>query len=225
MDLQVENIKKRYGRKQVLNGVSFEADKGECVGILGTNGTGKSTLLRVMAGVLKANEGRFLWQGKNLLKNASLRSQKVAYIPQGTPLIEELSAMDNLRLWYDSQELERSLSEGVLRQLGVHEFLQTSASRLSGGMRKRLSIGCAIANDPEVLLLDEPTAALDLVCKESILDYFDSFRKAGGLLVLVTHDQWELSMCNRLFMLRGGVLEPYSYGGELRGLIRDLNRS
>ena len=224
MDLQVENIKKQYGRKKVLNGVSFDAEKAECIGILGTNGTGKSTLLRVMAGVLKANEGRFLWQGENLLKNASLRAKKVAYVPQGTPLIEELSAMDNLRLWYDSEQLERSLSGGVLRQLGVHEFLKTSASRLSGGMRKRLSIGCAIANSPEVLLLDEPTAALDLVCKERILDYFESFRKDGGLLVLVTHDQWELSMCNRLFMLHEGVLEPYTYDGQLRGLIRDLER-
>lgn len=224
MDLQVENVKKRYGRKQVLNGVSFSADRGDCVGILGTNGTGKSTLLRIMAGVLKANGGRCLWQGEDLLKNASLRSRTVAYVPQGTPLIEELSALDNLRLWYEPKNLEKSLEEGVLHQLGVHEFLKTRASRLSGGMRKRLSIGCAIARDPDVLLLDEPTAALDLVCKERILDYFESFRKAGGLLVLVTHDQWELSMCGSLHMLSGGRLEPYAFAGDLRGLIRDLDR-
>ena len=224
MDLQVENVTKRYGRKQVLKGVSFTADRGDCVGILGTNGTGKSTLLRIMAGVLKANGGRCLWQGEDLLKNASLRSQTVAYVPQGTPLIEELSALDNLRLWYEPRSLEKSLEAGVLRQLGVHEFLKTRASRLSGGMRKRLSIGCAIARDPDVLLLDEPTAALDLVCKERILDVFESFRKGGGLLVLVTHDQWELSMCGKLHMLSGGLLTPYAYAGDLRALIRDLDR-
>ncbi len=223
MDLQVENVKKQYGRKVVLRGVGFAADRGDCVGILGTNGTGKSTLLRIMAGVLKANGGRVLWQGEDLLKNASLRAKAVAYVPQGTPLIEELSAWDNLRLWYAPRELERALDEGVLRQLGVDEFLKVRASRLSGGMRKRLSIGCAIACDPDVLLLDEPTSALDLVCKERILDYFESFRKKGGLLVLVTHDQWEMSMCSDLHLLRGGLLEPYAYEGDLRGLIRDLD--
>ena len=223
MDLQVENIVKHYGRKPVLNGTGFAASAGDCVGILGTNGTGKSTLLRIIAGVLKANAGRCLWRGEDLLKNASLRSQTVAYVPQGTPLVEELSALDNPRLWYEPKALERSLEEGVLRQLGVNEFLTTGASRLSGGMRKRLSIGCAIAKSPDVLLLDEPTAALDLVCKERILDYFESFRKAGGLLVMVTHDQWELGMCSSHYLLSGGLLQPYAYTGDLRSLIRDLD--
>ena len=224
MDFQVENIQKRYGRKPVLTGVSFSAERGNCVGVVGTNGTGKSTLLRILAGVLKPNGGRCLWQGEDLLKNASLRSRTVAYVPQGTPLIEELSALDNLRLWYAPKDLERSLDEGLLRQLGVQEFLKTGASRLSGGMRKRLSIGCAIARDPSVLLLDEPTAALDLVCKERILDTFESFRRSGGLLVLVTHDQWEMELCSELQLLSGGKLRPYAYEGDLRRLIRDLEQ-
>ncbi len=224
MDLSVENIQKRYGRNRVLTGAGFGADRGDCTGIIGTNGTGKSTLLRILAGVLRANGGRCLWQGEDLLKNTSLRSRTVAYVPQGTPLIEELSALDNLRLWYAPKDLERSLDEGLLRELGVQDFLKTTASRLSGGMRKRLSIGCALARDPSVLLLDEPTAALDLVCKERILDVFESFRKDGGLLVLVTHDQWELSMCGKLHMLSGGLLTPYAYAGDLRALIRDLDR-
>lgn len=222
MDLQVENIQKRYGRNTVLTGAGFAADRGTCAGIVGTNGSGKSTLLRILAGVLKPNGGRCLWQGEDLLKNASLLSRTVAYVPQGTPLIEELSALDNLRLWYAPRELERSLEEGLLRELGVQEFLKTTASRLSGGMRKRLSIGCAIARDPDLLLLDEPTAALDLVCKERILDTFESFRRSGGLLVLVTHDQWELELCSQLHLLSGGKLSPYVFEGDLRGLIRDL---
>ena len=133
------------------------------MGILGANGTGKSTLLKILAGVLRPNAGRFLWQGEDLLRNPRLRASAVAYVPQGTPLIEELSARDNLRLWYEPEALARSLDDGVLRQLGLDEFLQTTASQLSGGMRKRLSIGCALARDPTILLLDEPTAALDLV--------------------------------------------------------------
>ena len=90
MELLVENIRKHYGRKSVLNGAGFSAEGGSCVGILGANGTGKSTLLRILAGVLRADGGSARWQGENLLKNASLRQRAVAYVPQGTPLIEEL---------------------------------------------------------------------------------------------------------------------------------------
>lgn len=224
MDLSVENIQKRYGRNRVLTGASFAADRGDCAGIIGSNGTGKSTLLRILAGVLRANGGRCLWQGEDLLRHPSLRARTVAYVPQGTPLIEELSALDNLRLWYAPKDLERSLDEGLLRELGVPDFLKTTASRLSGGMRKRLSIGCALARDPSVLLLDEPTAALDLVCKERILETFESFRRSGGLLVLVTHDQWEMELCSQLHLLSGGKLSPYTYTGDLQGLLRDLER-
>ncbi len=225
MEAEIIDIKKKYGRKEVLRGTSFRMETGSCVGILGTNGCGKSTLLKILAGVLACDGGQFLWQNEDLLKNAALRAKTVGYVPQGTPLIEELSARDNLRLWYEPQALEQSLDSGVLRQLGVHEFLHTTAVKLSGGMKKRLSIGCAMAKDPAILLLDEPTAALDLVCKEQILDTFDSFRRSGGALVIVSHDQWELSMCDSWLHLRNGVMHPYAYDGQLRHLIAELVES
>ncbi len=222
MEAVIENIHKKYGRKEVLRGTSFRIVSGQCMGIVGANGSGKTTLLKILSGVLRPDEGRFLWQNADLLRSPSLRARTVAYVPQGPPLIEELSARDNLRLWYTPQALEQSLDGGVLRRLGVHEFLRTPASRLSGGMRKRLSIGCALANDPSVLLLDEPSSALDLVAKQHILRFFDDFRKNGGLLVLVSHDPWELEMCDDWRMLRGGVLTPYSFNGERDALIREL---
>lgn len=224
MEAEILDIKKRYGRKEVLCGTSFRIAEGGCLGIIGANGTGKSTLLKILAGVLRPDGGRFLWQGEDLLHAPRLRASTVAYVPQGTPLIEELSAHDNLRLWYGAEELARSLDGGVLRQLGVDEFLQTTASRLSGGMRKRLSIGCALAGEPKILLLDEPTAALDPVCKEHILRCFEGIRSAGGLLVMVSHDPWELDMCSEWLLLRGGVLEPYVFTGERSALIRDLKQ-
>lgn len=225
MEAEILDVKKKYGRKEVLRGASFRVESGSCVGILGTNGCGKSTLLKILAGVLAGDGGQFLWQGQDLLKNAALRAKTVGYVPQGTPLIEELSARDNLRLWYEPEAMERSLEGGMLRQLGIHEFLGTTAVKLSGGMKKRLSIGCAMAKDPTILLLDEPTSALDLVCKEQILDAFDSFRRSGGALVMVSHDQWELSTCDSWLHLRDGVLQPYAYDGQLRHLIAELVES
>ena len=221
-ELVVQDLNKRYGKKAVLRGTAFSVPAGTCVGLLGANGSGKSTLLRILAGLLPPDSGECLWRGEDLLRKPALRQRVAAYVPQGTPLMEELSALDNLRLWYGREELEASLEAGVLRLLGVGEFLKTRASRLSGGMRKRLSIGCALHGDPKLLLLDEPTAALDLVCKEQILDTFADFRAKGGVLLMATHDLAELGGCDRLLLLRGGKTEPYRFDGSLRSLTAEL---
>ncbi len=208
----------------MLRGVTIPVERGGSVALVGANGSGKSTLLRVLAGVLRPQSGEFLWEGVDLLRSRALLERTVAYVPQGTPLLEELSALDNLRLWYDRETLEASLSGGMLRELGVQEFLKTPASRLSGGMRKRLSIGCAISRDPQILLLDEPTAALDLAARERLLDYFSGFCARGGTILLATHDLREVEACTQCCLLSGGVVTPYEYDGDARRLARALER-
>ena len=219
------NIRKSYGKKEVLRGVSLPLGKGQALALVGPNGSGKSTLLRLLAGVIPSGGGEFRWQGEDLLVNRALARKLVAYVPQGTPLIDELTAWDNLRLWYDKASLEQSLSEGMLRQLGVGDFLKTTAGKLSGGMRKRLSIGCAMSGKPEILLLDEPTAALDLVCKQTLLDTFDLFRRQGGLILIATHDLLELGGCDRVLLLSHGTLSPYDYDGDARRLAQVLEQA
>ena len=105
---------------------------------------------------------------------------------------------------------------------GIDAFLKTPVSKMSGGMKKRLSIGCAVANRPPILLLDEPTAALDLVCKESIAQYLRKYKRSGGLLLLTTHDVLELELCDAWYIIRDGVLEPFQYDGNLHTLIESL---
>ena len=222
---ELRDIRKSYGKKTVLRGVSFGAERGEAIGIVGANGSGKSTLLRVLSGVLRPDAGEFYWEGSDLLRSRPALERTVAYVPQGTPLIEELSALDNLRLWYDADALRASLRDGMLRQLGIQDFLKVPASRLSGGMRKRLSIGCAISRDPQILLLDEPAAALDLAARERLLDYFAAFRARGGLIIMATHDLRELESCSRCFLLRGGIAEPYVFDGDTQALARELERT
>ena len=219
---ELNNIRKSYGKKEVLRGVSMPLEKGRIIALAGPNGSGKSTLLRLLAGVIPSGGGEFFWQGADLLRERALARKKVAYVPQGTPLIDELSARDNLRLWYDKEAMEKSLSEGMLRQLGVGDFLKTPAGKLSGGMRKRLSIGCAMSGQPEILLLDEPTAALDLVCKQALLDAFSLFRQQGGLILMATHDLLELSGCDRVYLLSEGTVSLYDYDGDARRLARVL---
>lgn len=222
MQICLEHIRKSYRRKSVLADVCLTAQGGQCIGILGANGSGKSTLLSILAGILPQDGGSFLVNGQDLFSQPRRRSQLVGYVPQGVALMEELTARDNLRLWYAREDLTRELSGGVLALLGIGEFLDTPVSKLSGGMKKRLSIGCAVAGRPPILLLDEPTAALDLACKQQIDRYLRSYRAAGGLLMLTTHDPAELALCDRLYILKDGVLQAYTFTGDVEDLVRRL---
>lgn len=220
--LTIEGIAKNYKKRTVLTDVSLQADAGMMVGILGKNGSGKSTLLSILAGVNKADRGRFQLDAVDLLTDTGRRNQCCAYVPQENPLIGELSARDNLRMWYDKRTMEQSLQNGFLKLLGIDEFLEAGVNQMSGGMKKRLSIGCAIYANPKVLLLDEPTASLDIICREVIYDYLDAFRKNGGIVLLATHEEKEIRMCDTLYVMKDGVSVLYSYTGDVQELIRNF---
>lgn len=222
MNIEVKEISKSFGKKQILDGVGFSAQGGQCVGILGGNGSGKSTLLSILAGIQSAEKGSFLYEGEDLFKNIKLRSKIVGYVPQGTPLIEELTAKDNLLLWYSRDEMKRELEKGILKKLGIQEFIKVPVSKMSGGMKKRLSIGCAIAGNPPVILLDEPMAALDLVCKQTISDYITDHKNRGGIAVLVTHDALEIELCDKLYIIKDKKMKSFEYMGNLEQLIKSF---
>lgn len=222
MKIELAGIQKSYHKKRILENVSLTVESGSCVGILGGNGSGKSTLLSSLAGVQKADAGAFLYAGEDLFKNSKLRTKVLGYVPQGNPLIAELTAWDNLRMWYDRKTLQKELSDGVLAMLGIDSFLKVPVSKMSGGMQKRLSIGCAVAQKPKILLLDEPSAALDLVCKERIYNYFKKYTEEGGTLILTTHDIQEVQLCDKCYILKQGKLEPYEYDGDIQRLVRYL---
>ena len=222
MVIEIKGIKKRYGKKSVLTDVSFSAESGKCIGILGGNGCGKSTLLSILAGVQLPNGGEFLYNGNDLFKYTAQRAELIGYVPQGTPLIEELTAKDNLSLWYSKEDMKKQLNGGLLDMLGIGEFLKTPVSKMSGGMKKRLSIGCAIAKRPPILLLDEPMAALDIVCKQKICEYLNRHKQNGGIVILSTHDIIELELCDECYIIKNGSLVPFQFDGSLENLVKNL---
>lgn len=222
MAIELTGIKKSYRRKKVLEGVSLKVSEGSCAGILGSNGCGKSTLLSILAGVQKADEGAFLYRGQNLMRDGAWRSRVLGYVPQGNPLIEELNAWDNLRMWYDKNTIKRELADGVLAMLGIGSFLKLPVRKMSGGMKKRLSIGCVVAARPQILLLDEPSTALDIVCKEHIYQYLKKYKEDGGIVLLTTHDVQELELCDQCYILKQGMLSPYQYDGDIHRLAGNL---
>ncbi|MCM1266780.1 MAG: ABC transporter ATP-binding protein [Bacteroidales bacterium] len=220
--IEARGIRKAYGKKQVLADVTFFAKSGQCVGILGGNGSGKSTLFSILAGVRKADGGSFLLGETDFLRHSGRIPDVIGYVPQADPLMEELSAWDNLRMWHDKKTIQRELAEGALALLGIGDFLKTPVRKLSGGMRKRLSIACAVASRPEILVLDEPSAALDLVCKDSISRFLTTYKKGGGIVLLTTHDVQDLPLCDVCYILKEGSLRPYAYDGDPHRLAEAL---
>lgn len=230
MQISVRNIRKNYRRKEVLKDISFEAGSGSRIGILGRNGCGKSTLLSVLAGSLKADGGQFLVsddshpETADLLSFPRLRSSLVGYVPQTPPLFEELSALDNLRLWYagSGQDPAREEQDGPVHLLGVDEYLHLPVRKMSGGMKKRLSIACALARRPKILLLDEPGAALDLICRNTIDQYLGSFCRKGGIVITASHEIPEITACTETWILKDGSLHSFLYDGNIETLVSRL---
>lgn len=194
----VSSINKRYGKNQVLSDVSFEAAPGKCIALLGINGSGKSTLLSILSGNLKADSGSYGFD----------TDATAALLPQDNPLLPELTALDNIRLWNPGNR-KKVLDEhnmDICRNLGVDTFLHKRVSKLSGGMKKRLSLAITMMSDPDLLLLDEPLASLDLLCKNGILHYLKTYTTGGGSVVIATHETSALDICDQIYILKNGHL-------------------
>lgn len=218
--IDIVGLKKRYGKRDILKGVTLNIEFGSCIGILGGNGSGKTTILSILAGITDADEGEFICEDYDLLKDDKRRRFLVGIIPQCNPLIEELSGKDNLLLWHDRKYLNMSAKERIIKELGITKFINKRVSTLSEGMKKRLSIACAVKEHSKILLMDEPSAALDIVAKEIIHEYIKKFTDMGGIVILVTHDEGELNLCDRHYILKDGVLNEYRFDGNIKNLAK-----
>ena len=208
--------------KQVLKNINFTVEPGQCIALIGANGTGKSTLLSILAGIREPNKGQLMFQGKDMLlkENRKMLREVTGYVPQDNPLMEELTVYDNLKLWYpDKKRLEQELKEGMLAEFGLEEYLKISVNKLSGGLKKRVSIACALADNPPILIMDEPTAALDMLCKQEIMEYIEKYKKSGKIVIFSTHDKTELRICDKLYILRSGELGEVPPGKSNKELI------
>lgn len=225
--IEVKCVAKKYGRHEVLKDVSFYANTGECVGIVGANGCGKSTLLKILSGSIKPDSGSLVYDGADPLKNVKIFERLIGYVPQENPLMTQLSVMDNLKFWYcdSSRSLKNDLINGAPAMLGISAYADKRVDRLSGGQKKRLSIACALAKQPPVLIMDEPGASLDIVCKEDIKNYLQRYIQSGGTVILTSHEQTELELCSRMYLLKNGTmheLDGHPGAAELKSLIMGL---
>ena len=195
----VENVSLKY-KKTVLKDVSMTAAKGEVVGLLGLNGSGKSTLLSAISGLRKPSSGTIKTDGKT------------GFVTQENALIDELTDMDNLKMWtpLSKQEILNELTGTELSILKVSDFINVKVKRMSGGMKKRLAIASVLLAKPDILLLDEPLAALDIPAKNDIIRFIDSFRSEGGTVFIASHSEELFKHCSKVYLLKKGkaVLLP-----------------
>ena len=205
--MEAVGIRKNYGKKSVLKSVSFVAQEGKCTGFIGANGCGKSTLFRILAGVEKADGGNISIRGKAISQPDRELAKYVGYIPQENALMKDLTVKDNLTLY--SSLCREKIDQGYVKELcerfSIKEFEKEKVSRLSGGMTKRVSIVCALLHSPDILIMDEPSASLDLLFKEELKRYIREFTASGGSVLISSHDQGEIQQCDRLFAIRDGV--------------------
>lgn len=195
-----------YGKKIVLKELSLDLEQGSCTLIVGANGSGKSTLFSVLTGIKKMRSGQLLIDGK--IAEARQLQKQIGYVPQDNPLFAELTVKDNLLLWYGGKvALQKELVGGVIEKLGLNEVLKKRVSTLSGGMQRRVSIGCAMAGNPRILIMDEPGAALDPECKEILYAYLADYRKAGGTVLMSSHEKADLEMGDKVYLLSEGRLK------------------
>lgn len=219
----VNSISKKY-KKYVLEDISFSVEKGQCVGVLGANGCGKSTLLSIMAGTKKSNGGSILYNGIDATRNRRAFTDYIGYVPQENPLIDELTVYDNLKFWYSNskKDLKKAFLDGVPAMLGLNEVKKVIVNKLSGGMKRRVSIAAALANNPPILILDELSAALDLVCKNELVKYLKYYLENGGTIIMTTHEEDEIALCDRILIMKEGRLSEVDSNLDMKTLISKL---
>ena len=183
-----------YGKRRILDGLSFTAGPGECIVLAGPNGSGKSTALALIAGVLRPDAGEVRTEGT------------IGYVPQGTALFEDMTAGENLRFFAGLAgcPVPEALPFAVEKHLGL------KVARMSGGMKKQLSIACALLGDPQLVLLDEPCASLDIGYRDELIALIHELKERGKTVIYVGHEPMEFASFYDKLLFLGGETACFS---------------
>jgi len=220
--ITVEKITKRFGNKTALNQIQFNVEKGEIFGFLGPSGAGKTTLINILTGQLKADEGKTQLLGKDTKDLTPEDLAHIGLVGDSSGYYEKLSLEKNLIVYAKIYGLPNSRVDEVLEQVGLLESKKTIAEKLSTGMRQRMFLARALLNRPELLFLDEPTSGLDPMTSKKIHRLLEELKAAGTTIFLTTHDMVEATeMCNRISLLNQGDLVEI---GTPRDIIQKYNK-
>ena len=218
--IRTENLEKIYGKKLVkthaLKGVSIEIPKGSFSCIIGPSGHGKSTLLHLIGGLDKPTGGSVYINDVNITamsdnELSEMRAEKIGFVFQFFNLLQNLTAVENIEtammFGRRSSKGQRIKAEGLLKLVGLYDKINSKPSELSGGQQQRVSIARSLANDPDILLMDEPTGNLDSKSEEEVLNHILKIHKTGKTIIIVTHNNELAKKAELLFEIRDGKLK------------------
>ena len=229
--LQIVDLKKDYGEEpnitHALNGIQFEVDKGEFVGIMGASGSGKTTLLNCISTIDTATDGHIYLDGKDILEIkekdiARFRRESLGFIFQDFNLLDTLTISENIALALTINKVPAGEIDGRVREmagkLNITDILDKYPYQVSGGQKQRCACARAIINQPKLILADEPTGALDSHSSQMLLSTIQSINEdLGATILMVTHDAFSASYANRiLFMRDGAIFTEIRKGGDSR---------
>ena len=218
--IEAVDVTKKFGDFVAVNNLNFQVVRGEILGLLGPNGAGKTTTVRMIACLLKPTSGKIFVDGYDTVKEPEKVKQEIGYMPQRFSLYEDLTVMENLGFYgkiygLSSMEHERRARE-LLEFVNLSRFRNRLAGKLSGGMKQRLLLACALLHEPELLILDEPTAGVDPPLRRRFWEYFRELNKKGITLLITTHYMDEAENCARIGIMNNGNLIKLGSPMELR---------
>ena len=208
--VQVHALTKRFGAVNAVRGVEFSVGKGEIFGLVGPDGAGKTTTMRMLAGVLHPDAGALLVDGVDVVQNPEAAKLRLSYMPQRFGLYEDLTIAENIYFYAElfgiprKQRLQRS--KELLDAAGLAGFERRLAGQLSGGMKQKLGLVCALIHTPRVLLLDEPTTGVDPVSRRDFWAILYNLRESGVAILMATAYMDEAERCSRLALFHEGEI-------------------
>jgi len=210
ISIEIKNLNKHYNNIEAVKNINFTINKGSIVGLLGPNGCGKTTTIGMMLGLIKPSSGTVFINGQNIEseKNRTKILEKMNFISPYVELPKKLTVEENLKVYgkmYGAKNLKDKISD-LMKQLNLSEFKTRKTGELSSGQKNRVSLAKALINDPEILLLDEPTASLDPDVGDYIRTYLEGFAsKKGATILLASHNMNEVErLCNEVMMMKNG---------------------
>ena len=208
--IEINNLNKSFGNILAVKNINFKIDKGTIIGLLGPNGCGKSTTIGMMLGLIKPTSGTVLINGQNIENNRTNLLEKMNFISPYIELPKKLTVEENLKVYgrlYGVKNLESKISE-LMEKLNLTQFKKRKTGELSSGQKNRVSLAKALVNDPEILLLDEPTASLDPDVSDYIRTFIEDFAsKKGTTILLASHNMNEVErLCHEVMMMKNGKI-------------------
>jgi len=216
--IETHNLTRRFGGLVVVDQLDLSINSGEIFGLLGPNAAGKSTTIRLLAGILRPSSGKATILGLNLFTQTELIKRRIGYVAQQFALYPDLTVYENIMFYgglYGVDDKPRF--HELLKLYDLTQFKNKNAGLLSGGYKRRLAMVCATTHDPELIFLDEPTAGIDPVTRKELWDLFYSLSTNGKTLFVTTHYMEEAERCNRLAFLNHGKLVAQGSPAEIRG--------